>query len=174
MPAKDDGVVYWLPTPALVFATDSKVTSNPYWPCFREAAEELYRAYKDTVDLPENIKTTWRTPRFRRMQVVYKKTWKENQTSAAGAFNVIRRYRAMKLLGKYDRKPIELFTVGDGRSKNADDRHAVEVDGRLWHYSKLDGNHRLMAAFFLGFERVPITLKSIRAGSEGSPAQAAV
>lgn len=157
-PAKDDGILYWLPTHALVYGNDSEAARRPYWLAFREAADELYRAYSREIEFPAGIDAVWRTPRFEAFRKRYSETWSHLKSKPQGAFKVIRRYQLMKILQRYVHEPIELLTKVGATEWNAIDDKRVEIDGIVWHYSKLDGNHRLMAAFYAGLDRVPVYL----------------
>lgn len=159
MPEKDNDMVHWVLTPALAYVNDRYAPSSDYWLSFRDAAEELYRAYPELSDVPAGIDVEWNTLRFRRMRDLYKQKWPSNQESQAGAFQVIRAYREMKILGQYNGDPIELFSVGDGGSGD-DNSHAIEIAGSVRHYSQLNGNHRLMSAYFLAIDRTPVLLKT--------------
>lgn len=148
----------WVSTCELTFANDSGAASNEYWLCFREAGEELYRAYPRLSELPNVLSEpsngtppTWSTPRFSRMQNLYPTVCPSSAPTPQGGLKVLRRYRQMKILRRYLCEPIELTNDGS-------DDHQILIGKIPVTFSKLDGNHRLMSAFFLGLDKVPVIL----------------
>ena len=168
MTETDDKIIYWLPTPALAYATNSEAAEHQYWLAFREAADELYRAYSDAVELPDGIELTWTTPRFLQVLSLYPTVCKGRTSRGPDAFRVIAKYRLMKILRQYVDEPIVLFTEGNGISEEPYDDHRVLINGIIWHYWGLDGNHRLMAAFYVGIAQVPVLLKHRKADTSSA------
>lgn len=159
MPAKDDGVRYTLRLESVVIANDCNAPKSEYWVSFHAAAEELCGAFAGAQALPDDLEEAWDTPLFDAMRASYEAQF-ARASSRDGALRVMRQYRALKHCGAFQCAPIVLLSSGDGQTKTAEDAHALEIDGTTWHYAKLDGNHRLMTAHFLGFSNVDVMLKS--------------
>lgn len=153
MPDWDDKVVYWLKTSSLVLANDKNAPSHKYWLSFRDAGMELNKRQAGSLDFAPNASATLDCEAFKKMKSLYEDTYPNEDPDQEKALGTIQRFHEMMVNGQFSYSPIRLFDTGK-------DKHRVQIDGVLWDYWDLNGNHRLMAAFYARITEVPVLLAS--------------
>ena len=158
MPDWDDNAVYWVSTNALVLANDRDAPLSEYWLSFEDAGDCLHAGYAGMPRVSDEDKSKWSHPTFARMLELYSKRYPTAQQDATAALGAIWRYHEMKELRHFVAQEIKLLNKGAIE-------HTIRIEHAPIVFRDLNGNHRLMAAFYAGINMVPVMLRSTRRAS---------
>ena len=154
----DDNQLHSVCTLALIKANDKEAPVSEYWTSFMGQGETLAAHCKVQECSVESMKwADWQERyTFVAMQQAYAARF-DGKSSPKEAFDVIRRYCELKEAGEFCCEPITLHREGEGAHD-----HNIEIERKKFTYKDLDGNHRLMAAYYLNIAHVRVKLLSER------------